>query len=374
MLRIGLDLINQQNLVGGGGRFARQLIEGLMLMDSQNEYVLFVNERVANEISVYSPKFCKHVVRTPQRRFAPWNQIYFAINRKLLQNIDLLHSLASASPIFAPQKTVVTVHDIEEKVFPKAVGWKARAWRNLIWPLALRWANHIVAVSESTKRGLMQFYGIREGDITVIPHYCSLNFQEATPEALEDLRARYGLPRRYILHVGLPYKRKNHKCLIDAFGILKRRAKVPHKLVLVGPQGWEDLKVKVGELNLQDEVIFTGLVPDGDLALIYSAADLFVFPSFYEGFGYPPLEAMACGTPVIVSNTSSLPEVVGEAGLYVNPGDPEDIAEKMLKVLESPDLAIRMRALGFKQAQKSSLEKMIQGYLEVYQKVGKMTP
>jgi len=380
MLRIGIDLINLRTMIEGVGRFANQLTDGLAAMDQENEYVLFINTEIAQQIDVDNPRFHKQVVKIPQRRYAPWNQIYFALNKKQLQRIDLLHSPVSLSPLLISRKTktVVTMLDLTFKVFPKKTTtmWAKVGvlWWNLAWPRSLKHSNHIVAISENTKRDIMKFYGISREKISVIYPYCSLRLPQGSSVALNMLKARYDLPERYILHVGVltPHKKKNLELLVRAFHIVKKQNGILHKLVLVTPKKGRVVRSLIEEiikLNLQDEVIFTGQISDDDLALFYHAADVFVFPSLYEGFGYPPLEAMTCGTPVVVSNVASLPEIVGDAGLYVDPLNPEDIADKILQVLSSPGLAEKLRALGLKRAQQFSMERMVQKYLEVYRKV-----
>jgi glycosyltransferase involved in cell wall biosynthesis len=193
----------------------------------------------------------------------------------------------------------------------------------------------------------------------------------ATTGTLDNLRTRYGLPERYILHVGVPHARKNLATLVKAFQLVKQNGSIPHKLVLVGPDGWsfDALMANIAESGIGEEVILTGLVPEDDLPLIYQAADALVFPSMYEGFGYPPLEAMACGTPVIVSNTSSLPEVVGEAGLYVDPLDHQGFADKILQLLSDQELADRLKVLALEQAQRFSTERMAASLASAYDEV-----
>lgn len=372
-MKIGFDFINLRNLHEGLGRYAWQLINGLAAIDRENEYILFVNVEISNQICVDNPRFHTRVVNIPRRRYAPWNQIYFGLHRRQLRGIDLLHSPVSPTPLllFGTTKTVVTLHDLAWKLFPGTFGHLGVVWWRIAWPRSLKQSEHIVTDSESTKRDIIKFYRIPEEKITVIYPYISLHLPQTSSEALDTIKKRYNLPEKYILHVGVPHKRKNLESLVKAFQIVKKEKDIPHKLVLVGPKGWaiESLLSEIARLNMQDEVIVTGFTPDNDLSLIYRAADAFVYPSLYEGFGYPPLEAMACGTPVIVSNISSLPEVVGDAGLYIDPLNPEDIAAKILQLLSSPDLADKLRLLGLKRVQQFSMEKMINKYLEIYQKV-----
>ena len=371
-LKIGLDLINLHSLHEGLARYAQQLIKGLAAMDCENEYVLFMNKETSNQIYVESPRFHKRIIRIPRQHYAPWNQLYFALYSLTRRSeVDLLHSLVTPSPLllFNRVKTIVTLHDIAFKLFPEKYPKLGAFWSNIAWPLCLKQVTHVVADSERSKRDIVKFYNVPEEKITVIYPYILLRLPQISEEILITIKARYHLIEPYILHVSAPYKRKNIIALLEAFRILKKK-KIPHKLVLVGPKGWaiQELYSAVRKLDLSKEVIFLGFVPEIDLPLIYKAADVFVFPSLYEGFGYPPLEAMACGTPVVVSGTSSLPEVVGDAGLFVDPLNPEDIAGKILKVISSPDLAERLRKAGLKRVQYFSKEKMINSYLQVYKK------
>jgi glycosyltransferase involved in cell wall biosynthesis len=374
MSKIGIELINLPSLTGGGGGHVSQLINGLAEIDRTNEYILFLNKSIENQIRLDNQRFHKVIVNVPRYRILPWSQLYFIFSRAIrLYKIDLLHSPASLSPLILSNsiKTVITVHDLAIKLFPETCSKLELLWCNIGWPRCFKKVKHIVTVSENTKRDIIKFYGLPEDKITVIYPYVPFKLPEISEEALVAFRARYGLPERYILQVGLPYKRKNLALLLEAFQILKKRKGVSHKLVLVGPKGREveNIFTTISKLNIFKEVILTGFVPDTDLLLFYQAADVFVFPSLYEGFGYPPLEAMVCGTPVVVSGTSSLPEVVGDAGLFVDPLNPEDIAEKIFQVISSSDLHKRLREAGLKRVGYFSKEKMINSYLEVYKKV-----
>ena len=374
-MRIGIDLINLNlsNLGGGLGRFALQLVCGLAAFDKKNEYVVFINSELEDKIRVENPKFNFRIIKTPHRRYAPWNQVFFILHKGELSGIDILHSPVTPSPLllFGAVKTVVTIHDLAWKFFSDTFRRVGVAWWSVAWPRALKQSRHIVADSESTKKDVIHFYNISENKITVIYPCSSLNFQAASQGAIGAVKKRYNLPEKYILSVGVSHKRKNLNSLIKAFQILKEEKNIPHKLVLTGPRGWGSAVFvsEIRALNLQEQVIFTESIPDNDLALIYKSADVFVFPSLYEGFGYPPLEAMTCGTPVVVSSNSSLPEVVGEAGLYIDPHNPQDIADKVFQIISSPSLAEKLRKLGLDQAKKFTIEKMIEKYLETYKKV-----
>jgi glycosyltransferase involved in cell wall biosynthesis len=202
-------------------------------------------------------------------------------------------------------------------------------------------------------------------------------FRPAGPEALAAVRQKYDLPERFILYVGTIEPRKNLTALLEAYAALMERLSVCDlrpalsdvRLVIVGKKGWlyEGFFRRLHELGLEDRVLFTGYVPDEDLPAIYSAADLFVFPSLYEGFGLPVLEAMACGTPVIASNASSLPEVAGEAGIMIAPHDVRGLAEAMERLLMDKQLRAELRARGLERAKQFTWERAAAMTLEVYQ-------
>lgn len=373
MLKIGLDFIKLYDLNVGLGRYAQQLINGLATIDRENEYTLFINKKISGQIHVDNPRYHIKVVRTPPGKYASWNQIYFSFYKKEIQALDLLHSPVTPLPLLLSKKikTVVTLHDLTWKFFPENFKPEGVIWWRFAWPKSLKKSNHIVVDSERTKEDILKFYGIPEEKITVIYPYISFHFFETSSEKLKIVKNKYVLPERYILYMGALRKNKNLESLLRAYQILKKEKNISQKLVLAGPKEWgnEIIFSEITRLNLQNEVIITGSISDDDLPLIYKGADVFVFPSLYEGFGYPPLEAMVCKTPVVVSNVSSLPEIVGDAGLYFDPLNLRDMAEKIYQVLSSPSLAEKLKNLGFKRMKEFSMEKTIQKYLEVYKKV-----
>jgi glycosyltransferase involved in cell wall biosynthesis len=236
-------------------------------------------------------------------------------------------------------------------------------------------ADFIIADSESTKKEIIKFYSISEERIKVI--YQGVDHEHFYPrEVTSNLYHRFNLSPsyKYILHLSIELPRKNVAGIIQAFAKLKKEFSLGDiKLIKAGvPQHQRDRESNLNlikKLRLDDSVIFLDHIPEKDLPFLYNVADLFVFPSFYEGFGFPPLEAMACGTPVITSNTSSLPEVVGDAGIMVNPHDVDKLAEEMLKVLTKEGLRQDMINRGLERAKLFTWEKTAQETMSVYEEV-----
>jgi len=367
---IGLDFVNLRSLADGVGRFARQLVDGLSLLDDENVYYVFAGPDVLSEFNLHGKNFHGHPVKIPRNRILPWNQVFFSMGSIRLPRMDILHSPVSVPPLlpFQSRTSVVTVHDLAFLIYPETCSLRSRLWWNFAWPRSLKRADCIGAVSLQTKEDIVRLYGIPESKIAVIYPHVSFSREDVSEEKMRQVIAKYHLPEKYILHVGAPHKRKNLGGLVDAFRILKSAGDIPHKLVLVGPNGWDlkNLVSRIHGLNLEAEIVLTGYVPDEEIRAIYGGADVFAFPSFYEGFGYPPLEAMSRGTPVVLANASSLPEVSGDAAVYANPHDSEDIAAKIRSVLMSPETTASLRQKGYERIRLYSQERMIRGYLNIY--------
>jgi glycosyltransferase involved in cell wall biosynthesis len=283
-------------------------------------------------------------------------------------SLDLLHMTYFLPPI-CPIPTVVTVHDISFRVYPETFSRRDRLLLSWGVPLALRRATRIIAVSEFTKRDLLRRYGVPEEKVRVTHEAAAPEFEPVKdPTRLQAARRKYGLTFPYILSVGNLQPRKNLRALLEAFLSAKSERGIAHRLVVVGKRGWQAAAFlrEVGVQGLEGEVVFTGYVPTEDLPDLYSAADLFVYPALYEGFGLPPLEAMACGTPVVASSAASLPEVLGEAALLVDPRDVRAMTSAILRVLGDADLARRLSGLGLAQARRFSWERTARETVEVY--------
>jgi glycosyltransferase involved in cell wall biosynthesis len=247
--------------------------------------------------------------------------------------------------------TVLTIHDLIFERFPQHHTWTNRTFLKVGMPLFVRAADAIIAVSGQTRRDLIELYNVPAAKIHVIYQGIDERFAPIGPAGIDTVRQRYGIERPYWLMVGTLEPRKNHAAALRALARLKANG-FPHCLVVAGGAGWlfDPIRTLVGELGLSDDVIFTGRVPDADLPALYSGADCFLMPSLYEGFGFPVLEAMACGTPVVCSNSSSLPEVAGDAALMVDPEDDGALAAAVGRLLAEPDLRSQLRQRGEQQA------------------------
>jgi glycosyltransferase involved in cell wall biosynthesis len=264
--------------------------------------------------------------------------------------LDLFHGTVNTLPPFLPCPAIVTVHDLALLRWPEQVPRRRHAFLSRAIPRAVRQARWVIAVSEATKQDVVRTFGIPPERVLVTPLGVDARFRPAEPGRLAAFRERHGLSDPYLLWVGTLEPRKNLPRLLEAFAQLG--SEIPHRLVLVGPEGWRtgELAATLERLALGDRVRFTGFVSNEVLPLWYAPADLFLFPSLYEGFGLPILEAMACGTPVVTSNVSSMPEVGGDAACYADPESADAIAAAIRRVLNDPELRATMRARGLERA------------------------
>jgi glycosyltransferase involved in cell wall biosynthesis len=251
---------------------------------------------------------------------------------------------------------VVTVHDLSFLHYPENFQALKRSYLQYFTKMSVQRARRVIAISENTKRDLVHHYGISPTKVDMIHYGLDPIFRPLPAAQVAEFRAKKGLPEHFILFVGTLEPRKNIVRLIDAYASL---AHDRPPLMLIGGKGWfyEEIFARVEALGLGSSVHFAGYVPAKELPLWYNAADLFVYPSLYEGFGLPPLEAMACGTPVVTSTVSSLPEVVGQAGLLVEPDDVEALTAAMAQALTDRAMQEDMRAAGLIQARTFSWEK-----------------
>jgi len=269
---------------------------------------------------------------------------------------------------------VLTMHDLSFERYPEFFSPKQRLWHKAVDPKALcRRARKILAVSTHTKRDIVDLYGIDPDRIVVTHEGCDERYRrEPSPESIEEVRTRLALPKHFILHVGTLEPRKNHLGLLAAFDLLKKDAKFSDlHLVMAGPPGWSNAGIRraIASSPNRDRIRTLGFIGESDKPALYRLAHAFVFPSFYEGFGLPPLEAMASGTPTIASFAASLGEIVGDAGLLVDPYRPAEIADAIASVLESPSLRAELSARGRERAKRFTWEACAEETAEAFREV-----
>ena len=364
-MKVGIISEQLNQSLTGVGNYTYYLIKGLNKLDADKDFLYLITHRnnkfFANDEIIINNPF-------PVLKTYAW---YPYLIRKLRNyKFDIVHNPTQFPTIFRlKQKYIITVHDLIQFTLPQDRPGRKIIFK-LLFPRTLKTADKIIADSNSTKKDLMNYFNIPEEKIRVILLAADEKFKPLNNEETKEVRQKYNLKFPFILYVGILEPRKNIPTLIDAFYKLKKKNS-PTKLVIAGKKGWKYKEIfeTINKLNLQKDVIFTGYVPDEDLPALYNAADLFVFPSLYEGFGLPPLEAMACGCPVITSNTSSLPEVIGDAGIIVNPYDVDALADAMYKSLSNDGLREDMFKRGLERAKMFSWEKCARETLEVYEEV-----
>ncbi|NIN63988.1 MAG: glycosyltransferase [Anaerolineae bacterium] len=369
-MRICIDTSPAVHRRAGLGRYALELTSALLAADSDNEYVAFYHQRAEAQVDPpldRLPQLTTNLSTKPWRMSALLGHLAHFPQDRLFPGIDLFHATDHLLPRLSRVKTVFTLHDLIFQFYPEMHKPLNRWFLTLMMPRFLRAADAVIAVSECTKKDAVHFYGIEEAKIHVVYEGVNPSFRPAPPETVGQMRRKYSLPDNFTLTVGTIEPRKNLTSLLEAYSAL-RQSGVESKLVIAGKKGWlyEGFFRRLSELGLGDEVVLPGFVPDRDLPALYGAADLFVFPSFYEGFGLPVLEAMACGVPVVTSNTSSLPEVAGDAAVLIDPSSVDELVTAMRAVLENHELRAELRAKGLKQAARFSWEKAAKETLAVY--------
>jgi glycosyltransferase involved in cell wall biosynthesis len=282
---------------------------------------------------------------------------------------DLLHALAFAGPKRISIPWIVTIYDLSFMKFPESFNAATRIYLAYAVRDSLRRADRVIAISESTKRDLVAHFGVKPNKVRVV--YCGVDPAFAPSRDSMDIRTKYSLPDKFILFLGTIEPRKNIVRLIRAYARAKREAKLMHRLVLVGARGrkYAEMDRAAQEERVENDVMFIGYAPQEEIAAWYRAADLFVYPSLYEGFGLPPLEAMAYGTPVVTSNASSLPEVVGDAALLVAPDDERALADAIVRAVSDRALREEMIARGIAQAKRFSWTRAARETVDLYREV-----
>ncbi len=374
-MRIGIDIRPLMSPTRSGvGEYTYELLNAIFAIDKTNQYFLFYNS--AKDVSNNIPKWSQDNIHYEHKN---WPNKLFNACTKLFNfpkidknNLDYFFSTNfNFTALSKKTKYILTVHDLSFEFFPKFYSFKQRLWHYAINPKKqCEKANIILTPSENTKRDLINIYKIPAEKIKVI--YPGTNcHSEQSEESLSveklQLKQKYNLPTNFILFLGTIEPRKNIIGLIEAFEQSYPLLPTPYSLIIAGHKGWNDKKIyqKFQSSPYKDKIKFIGSIDAKDKSVLYSLASLFVYPSFYEGFGFPVVEAMACGVPVITSNRSSLPEVAGQAAYLVNPNRPSELTGAIIEILKNEKLRENFRTLGLEQAKKFSWEQAAREFLEV---------
>jgi len=368
-MRIGIDFHAAQREGTGNCTYIRCLVEALLQIDQDNEYYLYITDSTFAYYQRFRGK--KNVVLRTLPADHPALRIGFLGLRIFLDRIDLLHVQYVAPPFFGG-KLIVTLHDISYLRYPQCFRKPELLYLRWLVPSALKRASRIVTISEFSRQEIINNYRVSPERVD-LTHLGAQPLLRPSPDAqAKDLLSkRYGISGPYMLFVGRLDARKNLSSLIQAFDILKQKKKIAHQLVIVGKKVF--LPSSFGEvltrLSSKEQVILTGCVPSSFLPALYSLADVFIYPSLYEGFGLPCLEAMACGCPVIASNVSSFPEILGQAAILVNPYDVAEISEAMFKVISDIKLREQMKIKGLEKARQFNWEDTARKTLKIYKEI-----
>lgn len=350
----------------GTEHYTWELLSALGKLDRRNRYLLYCNGRPA-ALPPLPRNFELRSIRLPRL----WTHLRLS-TEMLLRPPDLLFVPAHVLPLWSPRRSVVTIHDLGYLHFPEAHPSAQRLYLRVSTLWNARRASHVLAVSEATKRDIVVHCGVRPDKISVVYLGVGERFRPASdPERLGVVMDRYGIAQPYLLYVGTIQPRKNLLRLIEAWSrFLAGRSESSPMLVIAGKQGWltEAINRRVGELQVSDHVRFTGYIADEDLPALIGGALGYLLPSLYEGFGLPLLEAQACGTPVLTSRVSSLPEVAGDAAVYVDPLDVASIAAGIARLVDDDALRADLRRRGLERVPAWSWERTARETLAILER------
>jgi glycosyltransferase involved in cell wall biosynthesis len=347
-------------------QYINQVLDNLPLLASGSKYLVF--SRHASRFSA-KPGFAVQSSRWPTEKRVvriSWEQTAWPLLASY-HKLDLLHSMAFVAPLLSRIPTVITVYDLSFIHFPQRFPTMQRTYLQSQTARSCRRARRVITISESGRRDVHRFFQVPLDKIDVVLPGVDPLFRPLPETEVAAFRRREHLPQQVILHVGTLQPHKNIPMLLEA---LARLARPEIALILAGGKGWlyQDIFNRVAQLGLQKQVRFTGYIADEDLPLWYNSASILAFPSVYEGFGMPVVEAMACGTPVVAAKSSSIPEACGEAALYFNPENVGALTDRLSAILDDTNLAAAMRKKGLAQARLFSWQRAGQETAHVYRR------
>jgi glycosyltransferase involved in cell wall biosynthesis len=367
-LHIGINaLYLLPGKVGGAETYTRNLVKWLTAIDTRNKYTIFINQESAGIFECLAPGItvAPCPIRATHRPIRIlWEQCVLPFQVRA-RKIELLLSTGLTSPIFCPAKSVLVLYDLQHINQPHNFHWLYLLFLKTILYASAKSADGILTISNHVKNDIVKFYRIRPERIMVSHLGVDRElFNANRPPLMPAIQKRYGLPKRYLLYAAASLPHKNHARLFEA--LLHAKKQIPDlKLLLIGARdkGEDVLVQKIRHLGLENDVILLGWVPFEDVPLIYQGCEAFVFPTLHEGFGLPIIESMACGVPVICSHMEPLIEVAGDAAMFVNPLDPEDIAKGIVLLLSDTSARAELVRKGFQRAKEFTWDATAQSTL-----------
>ncbi|MCL5257103.1 MAG: glycosyltransferase family 4 protein [Chloroflexi bacterium] len=348
----------------GTENYSLQIISHMALIDDADDFSLYYNSGSLDSLGLPA-SFALQPIPFPRL----WTHVRLSA-ALVSQRPDIVFIPAHVLPAVCPARSVVTLHDLGYVHFPKAHTWPSRLYLQASTWFSARYASHVITISEASKRDIMRYCGVPAGKISVIYHGYDQSYRPLEAPRAAPVAGKYAIDSSYFIHVGTLQPRKNIPRLIRAFSAFKDQG-WPHQLVLVGKKGWlyDSIAAAVEASPHSGCIRLLGYVDNNDLPALVARASALVIPSLYEGFGLPALEAMACGTPVIASNTSSLPEITADAALPVDPLDEKAICDALCRVASDPDLREKLSSAGLARAARFSWERCARETLEVLKRV-----
>ncbi len=371
-MKIGIDARIYGTGFTGIGRYVYELVSNLLEIDDKNEYVLFMNNPQFDEFKEPNKRVKKVLVNAPHYSFAEQLKFLWILRK---EDVDLMHFTHFNAPILYRRPSIVTIHDLTLHFYPgkKMTSFHRRLAYQLVIKSVTRHAARVIAVSENTKKDLVELTKVPEDKIRVVYEGVDREFREIKDEdVLTNVKKKYGIVKPFLLYTGVWRSHKNLVNLIKAFSYLKKDENFDGQLVITGKEDplYVEVRATIQDLELEGDIIFTDMVPEEDLSALYSAAKVYVFPSLYEGFGLPPLEAMACGTPVAASKAACIPEVCGEENaVFFDPYDPTDMSNAIMKIWVNEQLKDELIAKGHARVKEFSWRKMAREILGMYQPI-----
>jgi glycosyltransferase involved in cell wall biosynthesis len=371
MSKIGIDARMYGKAQSGIGNYIQQITDKIFELDKTNEYYIFLLEKTYAQYQPPHDKIHKIKVESPWYSYSEQTKF---LQQLLKHKLDLMHFPHFNAPIFYNRPRIHTIHDITPKFFPghkQKSSWRKFAY-NLTLKTGLKKSKKIIASSQATKNDIIKYFKINPAKIEVVYLGTEDHFHvQQNYDKIKEIKAKYKISKPFVFFVSVWRNHKNFEGLIKAFEFLKSKYQLDYQLVLGGQADphYTNINKTIAKSPYQSDIITPGFIADQDLPAIYNAAEIFPIPSFYEGFGLIGLEAMACGTPVVSSQVTSLPEIMGEAALYFDPNNHQQMAETIYKVLTDPQLKESLINKGFAQVKKYSWLKCAKQILSVYQNI-----